>query len=148
MLRTWLERLVVKLSNRVNTQLDDLADKKAFEAAQDASIAGDFKAALAGFEALAERNHGPAAALAGSMHIAGTGTKVNGAKALKYLEIGKNAGDPAAIALLGMTHAAGYAGVKVDYIKARPFLEAAVKNGDLEAKKMLDLIKGRQKANR
>lgn len=134
---TWLENWVTKLSNHVDRQFDELIDKKDFEAAQDAYIAGDFKTALVSYESLASRNHGRAAALAGSMYLMGTGIKANGAKALTYLEIGKNAGDPDAISLLGLAYAAGKAGIKVDYIKARPLLEAAAKIGDEKAGQML-----------
>jgi len=67
-------------------------------------------------------------------------------KALTYLEIGKNAGDPDAISLLGLAYAAGKAGIKIDYIKARPLLEAASKIGDEKARQMLKHIKNMQKA--
>ena len=39
--------------------------------------------------------------------------------------MGKDLRDPDAIALLGMSYASGIPGVKVDYTKARPLLEAA-----------------------
>jgi TPR repeat protein len=145
---SWLENLADKLARRVNKQLDGLNDQHAFSLAHDAYVAGDLKAALAGYEALAERKHGRAAALAGEMHLNGKGTKVNGAKALKYFELGKDAGDPDAIALLGMALAAGMAGIKIDYFKARPYLEAAVKNGDAKAKRMLDHVKAQQQGRR
>jgi len=74
---TWLENWVTKLSNHVDRQFDELIDKKDFEAAQDAYIAGDFKTALVSYESLAARNHGRAAALAGSMYLMGTGIKVS-----------------------------------------------------------------------
>ena len=109
---------------------------------------GDFSNALSGYEALAERGHGRAAALAGTMHLYGTGTKVSGANAVKYFEMGNDAGDADAGALLGMALAAGMAGIKIDYFKARPLLEAAVKNGDAKAKTMLDIVKARQRGNR
>lgn len=145
---TWLENLVVKLSSHVSKQIDDLADKKAFDAAQDARAAGDLKTALDGFEKLALRGHGRSAAIAGGMYITGEGTKISGANALPYLEIGKDAGDPDAISLLGMAYASGMPGIKVDYVKARPLLEVAVKNGDANAQKMLDHVKARQKNKR
>lgn len=66
---TWLENLVVKLSNRVGKQLDDLADKKAFDAAQDTYSASDLKTALDGYEKLATRGHGCAAALAAGVPL-------------------------------------------------------------------------------
>ena len=141
----WLENLVVKLANRVENQIDDLTAKKEFEAAQDAYISGDIKKALAGYSALAERGHGRAAALAGEMHLTGKGTPVNGSKAVKFFEMGAAASDPDATALLGMALAAGMAGVKVDFIKARPFLEAAAKNGDEKAKEMLAIVIAKQK---
>ena len=141
----WLENLVAKLAHRVGNQIDDLANKKAFAAAQDAMMAKDLKTALAGFEALAEKGHGRAAALAGSMYITGNGVKENGAKALKYLTIGKEAGDPDAITLLGMAYGSGKAGIKIDYIKARPLLEVGAKNGDQSAKQLLEFIMSKQK---
>ena len=141
----WLENLVVKLANRVENQIDDLTAKKELEAAQDANFAGDLKKALAGYSALAERGHGRAAALAGEMHLTGKGTPVNGSKAVKFFEMGAAASDPDATALLGMALAAGMAGVKIDFIKARPFLEAAAKNGDGKAKEMLSIVIAKQK---
>ena len=141
---TWLENLVVRLSNRVSKQIDDLTDRKAFEAAQDAQIAGNFKTALDEYEKLALRGHGRAAALAAGMHIQGEGTKVSGANALIYLEMGKDAGDPDAIGLLGIAYASGMPGIKVDYTKARPLLETAAKNGYGRAQEMLDHIKDKQ----
>ena len=141
----WLENLVVRLANKVDSQLDDLTEKKAFAAAQDAYIAGDTKKALAGYSALAEKGHGRAAALAGEMHLTGKGTPVSGTKAVKFFELGAAASDPDATALLGMALTAGMAGVKVDFIKARPFLEAASKNGDEKAKEMLAIVIAKQK---
>jgi TPR repeat protein len=144
----WLENLVVKLANRVDNQLDDLTAKKEFEAAQDAYFAGDLKKALAGYSALAERGHGRAAALAGELHLSGKGTPVSGTKAVKYFEMGAAASDPDATALLGMALAAGMAGVKIDFIKARPYLETAAKNGDAKAKEMLNIVIAKQKGKR
>ena len=141
---SWMEKVVFKLATRVSKQLDGLADKKAFDAAQDAQLAGDLKTALDGYEKLAMRGHGRAAAIAGGMHIHGDGTIVSGANALMYLEMGKDAGDPDAIGLLGMAYASGMPGIKVDYAKARPLLETAAKNGYGRAQEMLDLIKSRQ----
>ena len=141
----FLEKFVDRLSVRVNKQLDDLGEKQAFEAAQDANVAKDYKTALIGFEELAEKGHIRAATLAGGMYIAGDVVKENGAKALKYLTIGAEAGDIDAIALLGMAYAAGKAGIKVDFFKARPLLEIAVKNGDKQALHMLELVKGKQR---
>ena len=145
---TFLERLVVKLAARVDGQLDALSDRKAFEAAQDAMIAKNYSVALKGFEELAMRGHGRAAALAGTMHLMGEAVRENGAQAIKYLTIGAKANDPAAISLLGMAFAAGKAGVKVDYFKARPLLEQAVKNGDAKAKEMLEIVLSKQKGKR
>lgn len=144
----WLENLVVKLADRVDNQLDDLTEKKEFDAAQDAYFAGDLKTALAGYSALAENGHGRAAALAGEMHLSGKGTPINGTKAVKYFEMGAAASDPDATALLGMALAAGMAGVKIDFIKARPHLEAAAKNGDLKAKEMLNIVIAKQRGKR
>jgi TPR repeat protein len=144
----WLENLVVKLANRVDNQLDDLTAKKEFDAAQDAYFAGDLKTALAGYSALAERGHGRAAALAGELHLSGKGTPVSGTKAVKYFEMGAAASDPDATALLGMALAAGMAGVKIDFIKARPYLETAAKNGDAKAKEMLNIVIAKQKGKR
>ena len=144
----WLENLVVKLANRVDGQLDDLTNTKAFKSASDAYSLKDFKAALAGYEALAEKNHGRAAALAGEMHLFGKGTKISGTKAQKYFEISANAGDLHATALLGMLLAAGMAGVKVDLIRARPLLEAAAASGDAKALEMLEMVKSKQKGKR
>ena len=106
----FLERIIEKLSARVDRQLNEAAKKKAFDSAQDALAAKDFKAALAGFEALAEKGHARAAALAGGMFLDGVRAKVDGAKALKYLKIGADAADLDAIGLLGMAYAAGMAG--------------------------------------
>ena len=145
---SFLENLVVKLTARVEKQIDNLTDKKAFEAAQDANVAKDYKTALKGFEELAEKGHVRAATLAGGMYITGAVVKENGPKALKYLTIGAEAGDVDAIALLGMAYAAGKAGVKVDYFKARPLLEQAVKNGDKHALQMLNMVKAKQKGNK
>ena len=145
---SWLENLVVKLAGRVEKQIDALSDDKAFLAAQEAMAGGDHKTALAGFEALAERNHPRASTLAGTMYLMGQGTRENGGKAVKYLEIGKHAGDQEAVAMLGMMYAAGKAGVRVDYLKARPLLEAAAKNGDAKARQMLAHVKARQKGGR
>lgn len=142
---SFLENLVVKLAARVEKQIDNLTDKKAFEAAQDANVAKDYKTALKGFEELAEKGHVRAATLAGGMYITGAVVKENGPKALKYLTIGAEAGDDDAIALLGMAYAAGKAGIKVDFFKARPLLEIAVKNGDKQALHMLELVKGKQR---
>ena len=111
-------------------------------------MAGDFKTALVSYAALAARNHGRAAALAGSMYLMGTGVRENGVKAMKYLEIGKNAGDLDAISLLGLAYATGKSGIRIDYIKARPLLEAAAKIGDEKALQMLQLMKSRQKSRR
>lgn len=141
----WLEKFVLKLAGHVNKKLDDQIDRKEFDAARDAQVAGDFKTALDGYEKLAMRGHGRAAALAGGMHISGQGTIVSGPNALMYLEIGKDAGDPDAIALLGMAYASGMPGIKTDYFKARPLLETAVKNGDAKAQLMLDHLKKSQK---
>ena len=145
---SWLENLVVKLVSRVEKQLDNVTDKKAFDAAQDALLAKDFKSAIEGFEELAKRNHGRAAALAGSMYLIGDRVKENGVKGLKYLTIGAEAGDPDAISLLGMAYASGKAGVKIDYFKARPLLETAVKNGDAKAQEMLNFVRARQRGKR
>jgi TPR repeat protein len=144
----WLENLVVKLANRVDNQLDDLTEKKAFDTAQDAYFAGDLKTALAGYSALAEKGHGRAAALAGEMHLSGKGTPVSGTKAVKYFEMGAAASDPDATALLGMALAAGMAGVKVDLIRAKPFLQAAANNGDAKSKEMLTIVIAKQKGKR
>jgi TPR repeat protein len=142
---SWLENLVLKLGIRVNKQLDDLAEKKEFEVAQDAYIAGDYKTALAGYQFLAESGHGRAAALAGEMHLSGKGTNVNNVKAMKYFQLGTNVGDTDAMALQGMLHASGKPGIKVDYVKARSLLEVAAKAGDAKAKEMLDFVKAKQK---
>ena len=141
----WLENVVTKLANRVENQLNDLTDKKAFDTAQNAYCAGDLKTALAGYSALAENGHGRAAALAGEMHLSGKGTPVNGNKAVKYFEIGAAASDLDATALLGMALAAGMAGVKIDFIRARPFLETAATNGDAKAREMLAIVIAKQK---
>lgn len=141
----WLENMVVKLANRVENQIDDLTARKEFEAAQDAYIAGDIKKALGGYSALAEKGHGRAAALAGEMHLTGKGTPVSGTKAVKFFELGAAVSDPDATALLGMALAAGMAGVKVDFIRARPFLETAAKNGDVKAREMLAIVIAKQK---
>jgi uncharacterized protein len=144
----WLENLVVRLAGHVDNQLDGLTDRKAFDRAHDAYVENDFKTALPAYEELAEKNHGRAAALAGEMHLFGKGTKINGAKAKKYFEIGAKAGDPDAAALLGMLLAAGMAGVKVDFLKARPLLEAAAQRGDAKALEMLEHVKGKQRGKR
>lgn len=141
----WLENFVVKLANKVENQIDDLTAKKEFENAQEAYIAGDIKNALAGYSALAEKGHGRAAALAGEMHLTGKGTPVSGTKAVKFFEMGAAVSDPDATALLGMALAAGMAGVKTDFIRARPFLETAAKNGDAKAKEMLAIVIAKQK---
>lgn len=145
---TWLENWVVKLARKVENQLDDVAAKQAFAAAQDAYLAGDLKTALAGFSALATQGHGRAAALAGEMHLSGKGTPVSGIRAVKFFELGAAASDPDATALLGMALAAGMAGVKVDFIKAKPFLETAAKNGDAKAKQMLAIVVAKQRGKR
>jgi TPR repeat protein len=145
---SWLEKLVARLGNHVNKQLDELTDKQAFDAAQDAYLAGDYPSALAGYQSLAEKGHGRAAALAGEMHLSGVGTKVSGLLALKYFEMGTNANDPDAIALLGMMYAAGKAGVKIDYLKARPLLEKAAQAGDRQAMTMLAMVKRKQAGKR
>ena len=142
---TWLEKLTARLAVHLGKKLDVLSDKRAFDAAQDARDAGDLKTALDGFEKLALRGHGLAAALAGGMHINGQGTVINGAKSVKFLEMGRDAGNPEAIALLGMAYASGMPGIKVDYFKARPLLEIAVKNGDKDAQQWLDSVKAKQK---
>lgn len=144
----WLESFASVLANRVNKQLDDLTDKQDFAKAQDAFVAGDLSSALDGYERLAHRGHGRAAVLAGGMHINGQGTSICGPKAVMYFEIAKDAGDQEAIALLGMTYASGIPGVRVDYTKARPLLEAAVLNGDKDAQRMLDTIKNKRKVRR
>ena len=82
------------------------------------------------------------------MHISGEGTEICGPKALIYLEMGKDAGDPDAVALLGMILASGMPGVKINDFKARPLLETAAKNGDNKAKAMLNIVIARQRRKR
>jgi uncharacterized protein len=140
-----LEKIVMKLGNRVNRQLDVLAEKKAFVAAQDAYFARDYKTALAGYQALAESGNGRAAALAGEMHLSGKGTTVDNVKAMKYFQLGTKVGDVDAMTFQGMLLASGKPGIKVDFVKARSLLEVAAKEGDAKAKEMLAFVKAKQK---
>ena len=76
---TFLAPSVVKLAARLDNQLDTSTNRKAFDAAQDATIANDYAVALKGFKELVMRGHVSAAALAKTMHLMGQVTKENGA---------------------------------------------------------------------
>ena len=94
-----MNEIAEKLSAKVDRQLDEMAEKKLFDAAQDALGTKDLKTELAGF-----------AALAGGMCLDGVSAKVDGVKAHKHLKIGAAAVDLDAIKLWGRNYAAGMGG--------------------------------------
>ena len=144
----WLEKLTNRLATFANSKLDTMLQDDEFGAAVDAYRAKDFKAALKKYEALARGGHAQASTLAGTMYLMGDGCPKNGEKAVEFFQLGIKAGDPEATLMLGLTYAAGYGVVSVDFGKARMLLEPLANQGNKRALEMLAIMKAKQPGKR
>jgi len=88
----------------------------------------------------AELGNVQAMSLLGSMYLLGQGVREDGRLAVLWLQHAMDGGYESAASVLGMAHATGKAGVKIDLPKARILLEAAASKGDAQSARMLEMI--------
>lgn len=119
----------------------------------------DYVKALPLMTEAAELGNVHAMSLLGSMYLLGQGVREDGRLAVLWLQRAMDGGYESAASVLGMAHATGKAGVKIDLPKARMLLEAAASKGDAQSARMLEMIdrgegmfaslgKGRQRNSR
>jgi TPR repeat protein len=82
----------------------------------------------------------PAMSILGSMYLLGRGMPENGVQAERWLKQAVEGGFEGAISVLGMAHATGNAGIKIDIPLARQLLIRAAEKGDQQSARMLEMM--------